>query len=415
MKRTSLEKYESDLWRDYYDRFNIPNINFKTLDLEEKIHNFSYEDETFNSVYARFVLHAVPEPLEDYILINSNRVLKNDGLLFIETRSDKGEVSDFADKHYRRLINIDTLIEKLTNLNFEIKFKQESSGLSIYKGDDPILIRIIAKKKGKIKIEDEDVRSRYLNPETSKYLLLKTKYVFDTNNITFLLLFGTLLGAYRDKNFINPDTDVDLGLFQNDIEKVEELINEGYFAIYGIYKLNSWWENEDQFIKLQYKKDEIDFYFFQKKNDIYEFNSNNVYYFIPKDQIDNELGKIEFLGENFSTVNDIEKYLTRVYGEWQTPKFNYHAPDEKGNKKIINHNNPKINISLINGPIVEILDNVTGEYDVEFIDLENNESIYQVKIKNNQWCKPNVKGEVKWAITVDGIDNDFHYEYKTPS
>ena len=103
---------------------DLPGVNFKTLNLEDKGHNFSYEDGTFGSVYSRFVLHAVPEILEDYILINSNRVLKDGGLLFIEARSDSGQISDSLDPHYRRLINIDVLIEKLKNLNFEIEFKQ---------------------------------------------------------------------------------------------------------------------------------------------------------------------------------------------------------------------------------------------------------------------------------------------------
>ena len=48
-------------------------------------------------------------------------------------------------------------------------------------------------------------------------------------------------------------------------------------------------------------------------------------YKIPISQISKPLKVINFLGESFNTVNDIELYLTRRYCDWKTPKVNKHA------------------------------------------------------------------------------------------
>jgi len=308
---------------------NDTEFNFKELNLENKEHNFLFNDLFFNSVYCRFVLHSVPEILEDYILINSNRVLKEDGFLFIEVRSDKGFISKEIDNHYRRLLNIDVLEEKLINLNFEIIFKQESDNLSIYKNDNPTLIRIIAKKKGQIKIQDEKSFADYkkttgcVDANLSKYLLLKIKHILDNHNIVFLLLFGTLLGAYREKKFIEYDTDIDLGFFFNNAEDIRTLINEGYFAVYGIKFIRDLGSPSILF-SLTYKNDYIDFYFFTKEIKSLSYKCD-VYYSISDIQIESKLTQIEFLGCSFLTVNNIEDYLTKVYGNWKTPLENYHA------------------------------------------------------------------------------------------
>lgn len=319
-------------------------IKFTELNLEDGKHNFLLPDSFMNFVYCRFVLHAIPEILEDYILINSNRVLKDDGLFFIEARSDKGSLSDELDPHYRRLINIDVLEEKLTNLNFEIIFKEESDGLSVYETDNPVLIRIVARKNGAIKVNSEKSFDEFhaeagcINPVSSRHLLLKTKHILDNNNITFLLIFGTLLGAYRDKSFIEHDGDIDIGFFSGESEKVRELINEGYFAVYGIEFIRCLHSDTLTLFSLKYDNDYIDFGFF-REGIISQYKYGNVpvndgkeengYFLgghtIKKSQISDGLTEIEFLDTTFMTFNNIELYLTRLYGDWRIPDKSYHA------------------------------------------------------------------------------------------
>ena len=49
--------------------------------------------------------------------------------------------------HYRRFIRIEQLKEKLNDAGFtEVLFEQEADNLSVYKDDNPVLIRLIVRK-----------------------------------------------------------------------------------------------------------------------------------------------------------------------------------------------------------------------------------------------------------------------------
>ena len=48
--------------------------------------------------------------------------------------------------HYRRYLDYEETIKKIEDLGLTIVYKIESQGLAIYKDDDPMLIRIVAKK-----------------------------------------------------------------------------------------------------------------------------------------------------------------------------------------------------------------------------------------------------------------------------
>ena len=60
---------------------------------------------------------------------------------------------------------------------------------------------------------------------TQEAILLELKELLDKNNISFWLQSGTLLGAYRDNNFIKWDNaDIDLGLLSEDYWKVRQIL-----------------------------------------------------------------------------------------------------------------------------------------------------------------------------------------------
>ena len=307
----------------------VVSFDYETLDLKDKKPYFGDDLEIpFDHVYCRFVLHSIPEELEDYVLINAHKVLKNEGLLYIEVRSDKGDISDTIDNHYRRLLDIDVLRNKLTNLNFGIIFEIESKGLSVYNGEDPVLIRFVVQKKGEIRTrgterEEKKTYNSVINPLYSIHLLLTVKRIFEENNIPFLLVFGTLLGAYRDKGFIKHDTDIDLALLDEYRSKVLELIDNGYFAIYGFLYTREWHKKE-HLMALQYKTDWVDFWFFKKVGNVYK---SGRFYSIKAKQIDNGLSTIEFYGYRFKTVKNIEAFLQRHYPNcnWRVPVVDYHA------------------------------------------------------------------------------------------
>ncbi len=283
--------------------------NYKELNLMDKIPNFGY-DEKFDHVYCRFVLHSVPEELEDYILDSAFNILPKGGYLFIEVRSDKGDISTGINNHYRRLINMNKLKSKLSNnFKFRIVYEMEAGDLSVYNGENPVLIRIIAKRKG------------VLNPDDCRDMLLYTKQVLDANKIPFFLVFGTLLGAYREQRFIPHDTDVDIGLFRSDRGKVIKLVHRGVFSKFGMqFRTNHF----IAFNSFDYKNENIDFFFFMKKRTDYDFKC--MCFTIEPKYFHKGLQPIEFLGTTFSTVQNIEEYLEDRYGlDWRVPIVNKHA------------------------------------------------------------------------------------------
>jgi len=96
---------------------------------------------TFDFVYMRFLLHALPLEIEKYVLRESYKILNRRGLLCIETRSDKGVL---LDNHYRRLINMEDLLLRLSD--FQLIYKVEQRGLAVRGDENPIIIRVICQR-----------------------------------------------------------------------------------------------------------------------------------------------------------------------------------------------------------------------------------------------------------------------------
>ena len=71
-----------------------------------------------------------------------------------------------------------------------------------------------------------------LNAKRARESLLLFKEIMDKHKAKFWLMYGTLLGAIRDGDFIKWDRDIDLGSFESDAEKrwpaILELIDNGF-------------------------------------------------------------------------------------------------------------------------------------------------------------------------------------------
>lgn len=61
--------------------------------------------------------------------------------------------------------------------------------------------------------------SQPMNKENAKYLLNTLSQVFANNGITFMLAYGTLLGAVREHDFIGHDADMDTMIWAKDMQK----------------------------------------------------------------------------------------------------------------------------------------------------------------------------------------------------
>ena len=102
--------------------------------------------------YLRFVLHAIGEKDELFVLKECYNELKSGGLIFIECRSAKLPELSYGKRvgekiyegdHQRRLIDKDELDQTLQSLGFKQKMSIEERGLAKNNVEDPLIIRAI--------------------------------------------------------------------------------------------------------------------------------------------------------------------------------------------------------------------------------------------------------------------------------
>jgi phosphorylcholine metabolism protein LicD len=65
-----------------------------------------------------------------------------------------------------------------------------------------------------------------MDKKTAVKMLRQVKEVLDKHDVEFWLDYGTLLGAIRDNEFIPWDSDIDLGIWYKDFDKVNNACKE---------------------------------------------------------------------------------------------------------------------------------------------------------------------------------------------
>jgi len=111
---------------------------------------------TFDVVYSRFCLHAMSREEEVEALAAAASLLAPGGLMYIECRSINdpmarlGEVISPTERihgHYRRFIVPEELKSRVSAAGFEVLELVESSGLAVFGTEDPVVIRLAARKR----------------------------------------------------------------------------------------------------------------------------------------------------------------------------------------------------------------------------------------------------------------------------
>ena len=111
----------------------------------------------FGTVYSRFVLHAFVEEGERRFLRWAAAHAADGGRLMIEARSVLGSLyglgepcgrDAFIHGHYRRFIRRSELEERIREVGFVIEESVEADGLTVCGKDDPVVIRVVARKPG---------------------------------------------------------------------------------------------------------------------------------------------------------------------------------------------------------------------------------------------------------------------------
>lgn len=104
------------------------------------------------TIYGRFFLHSITLENQNDFLEVIDETLSNNDLLCLEFRTiEDRELSKVYNNHYRRYIDLNKLLLELKEkYRFEIYYSFQGRNLSIFKGENPYLGRIICGKKEKI-------------------------------------------------------------------------------------------------------------------------------------------------------------------------------------------------------------------------------------------------------------------------
>lgn len=100
------------------------------------------KDEFFRSadiIYTRFFLHSITQE-------QTERIIKNTTGYFCSEARAIGDEPKIYSEHKRNFVDPEWLLETLINENFEILHFEKRRGLAKYKNEDPLVIRVIAKK-----------------------------------------------------------------------------------------------------------------------------------------------------------------------------------------------------------------------------------------------------------------------------
>lgn len=168
---------------------------------------------------------------------------------------------------------------------------------------------------------------RRIDFERSLEYLEDFKQVLDLLKIPFFLFCGTMIGAYRDDDFVEYDHDADIAVLSKhmsfeQMEEVKRLMVEKGYHIGGNHKFL---DKCTSFYPAKYGHNEkVDLYILYFKDPHYYFVSHlhsqahpKGYYGIPypKKHFD-KLDKITFKGIEFNIPSDVEELLEYMWGKW---------------------------------------------------------------------------------------------------
>lgn len=142
-----------DIEKQNLDSEVVRYLDPKALDFVQEDYNRYKKIDAF---YSRFTIHSITQEDESIILPNIYNALNNDGLFCIEVRTTNdplygvgkscGNNTFITDGHKRRFIDSKIFREQVSTLGFKELYFIEEGNLSIYKNDNPVLMRLILQK-----------------------------------------------------------------------------------------------------------------------------------------------------------------------------------------------------------------------------------------------------------------------------
>jgi hypothetical protein len=166
---------------------------------------------------------------------------------------------------------------------------------------------------------------KWLDREKARIALDKVVTYLEENDIKYWLDFGTLLGYYREKDFIVYDFDVDMGTNYEGICKLQDLRvknaidNHERELIFGIWTAGP--DNLPINMSVAHLNIKLDIYCWFVNGDkdvaVAGYNKEVGKYScvqVPKHYHEN-LKKDMFLGREYVVPQDTEGYIREIYGE----------------------------------------------------------------------------------------------------
>lgn len=182
--------------------------------------------------------------------------------------------------------------------------------------------------------------------KNAKEALFSLKEYLDKAEIPFWLDFGTLLGAYREHNFISYDGDIDIAVpAEYSKQAIAALENTKFNNIgqttvekYGLTLSSYYFKGVKVDLVFYFKGDETDYCYERKYIQGFSANNGETYKvgLLKVDVPKVTLTKYEFLGKEFLIPSNVEKYLVAHYGpNWMIPDSSFDFEKDAPNVTII--------------------------------------------------------------------------------
>ena len=224
---------------------------------------------------------------------------------------------------------------------------------------------------------EEGKRFKYhCNKTQALKLLSSTVTVLDKHDIAYYLDFGTLIGAMREKGFIDWDDDVDISLIheidypkilqiQTSIQEYQDLsvsittfsesiqnrknkaMKDSSVKVF-VNSIDFTNESNTRIIKIRHRNRAekiivyilnklgqnrkggkcLDIFFKYKKDNQLIWMAQNKIHQIDAYKLSNELIEIDFYNIKCKIPKNYDEYLTSMYGDWKTPKKDWQYYEE---------------------------------------------------------------------------------------
>lgn len=190
---------------------------------------------------------------------------------------------------------------------------------------------LIKKLNEKANVELDSTRSRLLKENFEE--ILNIVYSSELKKYDIWLDFGTLLGYYRERDFINHDLDMDFGIiipnYADFLVVEKELLYKGFQRTKEFYF-------DKNLVELSYNYKGLNVDFILYKKDSNKISSDTIFYMTNAlgnptryEVYHYELPFFDLQECNFKNIvvkipSNVEEYLSNLYGEdFRIPNTNY--------------------------------------------------------------------------------------------